>query len=66
MLATLFYWISKLLVVLFFAGLFGSAIVILITFYEDGQLLFERDQAAKGTSSARAENVPASAMGKHA
>jgi cell division protein FtsL len=51
MLEVLFYWISKLLVLLFFIGLFGSAIVILITFYEDAQLLFERDKTPKGTSS---------------
>ena len=51
MLEFLFYWISKLLVFLFFAGLFGSVIVILITFIEDGKLLFERDETPKRTSS---------------
>lgn len=66
MLGFLFHWISKLLVFLFFAGLCGSAIVVLITFYEDGKLLFERDEAAKGTSSAKAEDVHSSAMGEHA
>jgi hypothetical protein len=60
MLEFLFYWISKLLVVLFFIGLIGSVVVILITFVEDGKLLMERDQAPAGTSSAEDRDAPSS------
>jgi hypothetical protein len=34
----------RLLEVLFFAGLVGSSIVILISFYEDGKELFGKDE----------------------
>jgi len=36
--------LSKILVALFFVGIVGSAIVVIITFFEDGQLLLERDE----------------------
>lgn len=44
MTALLFHWLTKLLVFLFLVGIVGSAIVILITFFEDGKLLLERDE----------------------
>ena len=37
----LFHWLTKLLVFLFLLGIVGSAIVIVITFIEDGKLLLE-------------------------
>ena len=37
------YWLAKVLVALFFVGLAGSAVVVIITFFEDGQLLLEGD-----------------------
>ncbi|WP_420239182.1 hypothetical protein ACOBR2_06245 [Telmatobacter bradus] len=33
----------RLLEVLFFAGLLGSAVVVLISFFEDGKELFGKD-----------------------
>lgn len=42
----LLYWLAKLLVALFLIGLVGSAIVVIITFFEDGQLLLESDEPA--------------------
>ena len=45
------YRFTKLLQVLFFAGMFGSAIVVIITFYEDVKLLFEKDEPPQGTSA---------------
>ena len=42
------YWLSKVLVGLFFVGLIGSAVVVVITFFEDGQLLLEgKEQPVK-------------------
>ena len=37
-------WLAKVLVFLFFAGLVGSAVVVIITFFEDGQLLLEGEE----------------------
>lgn len=34
----------RLLEVLFFAGLVGSSIVVIISFYEDGKELFGKDE----------------------
>ena len=42
--AFLLHWLSQLLVGLFLLGLVGSAVVVIITFFEDGQLLLERDE----------------------
>ena len=42
--AFLLYWLTKVLVALFILGLAGSAIVVVITFIEDGQLLLEKDE----------------------
>jgi hypothetical protein len=44
--AFILYWLSKVLVGLFFIGLVGSAVVVIITFFEDGQLLLEGDEPA--------------------
>lgn len=51
--AFILYWLSKILVALFFAGLIGSAIVVVITFVEDGKLLLEgKEQQAKPQADA--------------
>jgi hypothetical protein len=42
MLVALFF--MRLLEVLFFAGLVGSSIVVIISFYEDGKELFGKDE----------------------
>jgi cell division protein FtsL len=42
--AFLLYWLTKLLTALFLIGLLGSAIVVIITFFEDGRLLLESDE----------------------
>ena len=55
---TLFTWLMKVLEVFFFAGLIGSAVVILITFVEDGQLLLESDQPSGSNSVQNTEGVP--------
>ena len=34
----------RVLEVMFFAGLVGSAVVVLISFYEDGKELFGKDE----------------------
>ena len=39
-------YLMKFLVFLFFGGLVGSAVVVVITFFEDGQLLLESDKPA--------------------
>jgi hypothetical protein len=39
------YWFTKVVVVLFFVGLVGSIIVVIITFIEDIQVLFEKDES---------------------
>ena len=54
--AFLLYWLSKLLIGLFLVGLVGSAIVVIITFFEDGQLLLERDEPI--TRPANEEALP--------
>jgi hypothetical protein len=41
--AFLFSLVTKFLVFLFFAGIAGSAVVVIITFIEDGALLLESD-----------------------
>ncbi|MCU1287404.1 MAG: hypothetical protein JWO13_3754 [Acidobacteriales bacterium] len=47
--ATLFLsLLTKFLVFIFLAGIVGSAIVVIVTFIEDGQLLLERDEAPIG------------------
>ena len=51
-------WLAKILVVLFFIGLIGSAVVIVITFFEDGQLLMEGDEPAPGTSDVKLKESP--------
>jgi hypothetical protein len=42
--------IAEVLVVLFFVGLIGSAIVVVVTFIEDIELLFEKDEKPVGTA----------------
>jgi hypothetical protein len=37
-------FMAKFLVVLFLAGIVGSAIVVIVTFIEDGKLLLESDE----------------------
>jgi hypothetical protein len=37
-------FMAKFLVYLFFAGIAGSAIVVIVTFIEDGKLLLESDE----------------------
>jgi hypothetical protein len=37
-------FVAKLMVFLFFAGIAGSAIVVIVTFIEDGKLLLESDE----------------------
>lgn len=54
----LFHLLTKLLVFLFLVGIVGSAIVILITFFEDGQLLMERDEAKLRSEPENLENTP--------
>jgi hypothetical protein len=44
--ALLLFWLTKLLVGLFLLGLVGSAIVVVITFFEDARLLLESDVPA--------------------
>jgi len=48
----LLYWLSKLLVGLFLIGLVGSAIVVIITFFEDGKLLLEGDESPSKQTAA--------------
>ena len=48
-------WLARVLVVLFFLGLAGSAIVVLITFFEDGQLLLEGDDQKIKSDETRQE-----------
>ena len=48
----LLYWVSKILVTLFFLGLVGSAVVVVITFFEDGKLLLEGDEPANRPAKA--------------
>jgi hypothetical protein len=36
-------WAIRVLEVMFFVGLVGSAVVVLISFYEDGKELFGKD-----------------------
>jgi hypothetical protein len=50
-------WLSKILVGLFFLGLVGSAVVVVITFFEDGKLLLEGDEPANRP----AESIPKNA-----
>jgi len=54
----LFHLLTKLLVFLFLVGIVGSAIVILITFFEDCQLLMERDEAKLRSEPENLENTP--------
>lgn len=42
--STFLYWFTKVAEVLFFVGIFGSIIVVIITFFEDAKLLFEKDE----------------------
>jgi hypothetical protein len=42
--AFLLNMLSKILVGIFLFGLVGSAIVVVITFIEDGKVMFERDE----------------------
>jgi hypothetical protein len=42
--------LAEVLVALFFAGLVGSAIVVVVTFIEDIKLLFEKDEKPVGTT----------------
>ena len=42
--------LAEVLVALFFAGLVGSAIVVVVTFIEDIKLFFEKDEKPAGTS----------------
>jgi len=37
-------YLTKVLVFLFLAGIAGSAIVVIVTFIEDGKLLIESDE----------------------
>lgn len=62
--ALILYWLTKILVGLFLAGLVGSAVVVVITFFEDGQLLLERDEQNKQESSE--ENIPARSSAREA
>jgi cell division protein FtsL len=57
--ALLLNLVSKILVVLFLVGLVGSAIVVLITFFEDAKLLLERDQPKVKPEAEVAEVVSA-------
>jgi hypothetical protein len=41
---------AEVLVALFFAGLVGSAIVVVVTFIEDIKLFFEKDGKPVGTT----------------
>jgi cell division protein FtsL len=65
MAAFLFHLLTKLLVFLFLAGLVGSAVVILITFFEDGQLLMERDEAKLRSEPENLENATPTANTSH-
>jgi hypothetical protein len=40
-------WLMRLVVVLFFAGLAGSAVVVAISFVEDLRILFSFDEEGK-------------------
>jgi hypothetical protein len=51
----LLYWLTKLLIGLFLLGLFGSAVVVVITFIEDGLLLLDAGQPRIRTEAAEAE-----------
>ena len=62
--ALILYWLTKFLVGLFLAGLVGSAVVVIITFVEDGQLLLERDEQKK--QEPREENTPARSSAREA
>jgi len=42
--ALLLYWLTKVLIGLFLLGLIGSAVVVVITFVEDGALLLDADE----------------------
>jgi hypothetical protein len=42
--------LAEVLVALFFAGLVGSAIVVVVTFIEDIKLFFEKDEKPVGTA----------------
>ena len=42
--ALLLSYLTKVLVFLFLAGIAGSAIVVIVTFIEDGKLLLESDE----------------------
>jgi hypothetical protein len=44
MAALLMSFMTKFLVFLFLAGIAGSAIVVIVTFIEDGKLLLESDE----------------------
>jgi hypothetical protein len=43
--SVLLSYLTKVLVFLFLAGIAGSAIVVIVTFIEDGKLLLESDEA---------------------
>ena len=53
MVGFIFLWLSRILVTLFFVGLVGSAVVVIITFVEDGKLLLEGDEPAAGTTDSQ-------------
>jgi preprotein translocase subunit Sss1 len=42
--------LATVLVVLFFVGLIGSAIVVVVTFIEDIELFFEKEEKPVGTT----------------
>lgn len=53
----LLYWLTKLLIGLFLLGLLGSAVVVVITFFEDGKLLLERDESPSKPQPDEAEGM---------
>ncbi len=54
--ALLLYWLTKVLIGLFLLGLIGSAVVVVITFIEDGLLLLEVDEATNKTQPAESQS----------
>jgi hypothetical protein len=58
--------LSKFLVALFLVGLVGSAIVVIITFFEDGRLLLERDEPKVKERSTEREEIATHAHAREA
>ncbi len=54
--ALLLYWLTKVLIGLFLLGLIGSAVVVVITFIEDGVLLLEADEARNKPQSGESKS----------